>query len=299
MIDPKTWTDQNNHLHNIVMISAGENHSAFLSDRQMVFTCGFNDKGQLGNDSRDNINVPTLIPGKVNKEITFIQCGSNHTAIMNKHGEVFFCGDNQNGQFGVGADIDESPIPIQMQVPSNQIVRTLITTYDHTHIITTEGEMYGCGRGTDGQLFGEEAGNQTSLVKCNLPEMLDIDNIESISHGPYITSITTKNNDVFICGGNSHNQVGIPDTKEKQEQLVALERERIYADTQRNCKLRVAAGECHTILYFVSDTLNVILTHFQNLRDERVQNFCTDIDIICEDMDEEDGRPKKRQRTKY
>jgi alpha-tubulin suppressor-like RCC1 family protein len=194
MIEAKNWTDSNNRIHTIVQISAGESHSAFLSDLGMVFTCGFNDKGQLGHDTRDNASVPTLVKGdKVNKDIVSVQCGSNHTAMLNRSGEVFFCGDNQCGQFGI-PNQEESPIPLKMIVPDNGIVRQLISSYDHTHVITLDGKIYGCGRATEGQLFLKDGdcSNQSSLVEVELPNNLSPQQIESITHGAYMTSIVTS-----------------------------------------------------------------------------------------------------------
>jgi hypothetical protein len=112
---------------------------------------------------------------------------------------------------------------------------------------------------------------------------------------------------LYLCGGNAHAQLGLrPQTPalERQTELVMLEKHRIFTDSQqmKNCKLRIAAGECHTLLYFSSDRLNMILTHFYNLQDERLRNFA-DVTIITEEeLDaEQEGelRGRKRQRITY
>lgn len=94
-------------LINIKSISAGKNHSLFLSNDGNVFCCGCNEYGQLGiiNNDLDNTfyNKPFLqqtLSDNKNK-IEIIKCGTDHSLFIdiNKK-ETYLCGNNIHGQIG-------------------------------------------------------------------------------------------------------------------------------------------------------------------------------------------------------
>ena len=89
----------------IIDISAGNNHTMFLSDQGYVYSSGSNEYGQLGaGNTSENIPTQSLFPMRLNhKDIrnmffTFIACGNFHSVITTKN-KVYTFGRNF-GQLG-------------------------------------------------------------------------------------------------------------------------------------------------------------------------------------------------------
>ena len=66
----------------VVDFSAGEEHSAFLSDKGEVYTWGYGNDGQLGHQERTNLTQPKKL--NFPSEITKVICGGGHTGIITK-----------------------------------------------------------------------------------------------------------------------------------------------------------------------------------------------------------------------
>lgn len=64
-------------------ISCGEEHTAFVTDKNHLYTVGSNRCGQLGVTGIKSKNSPILVEYfvKENKGVTSVNCGSNHTLI--------------------------------------------------------------------------------------------------------------------------------------------------------------------------------------------------------------------------
>jgi alpha-tubulin suppressor-like RCC1 family protein len=99
--------------NNIIIkdIACGMRHSLFLDTTGKAYSCGNNDRYQLGIGSYTNTNVgpakfctPILIQELVtnNKIITSIACGGSHSIFLDSNGLVYTCGYNLNGLLGLG-----------------------------------------------------------------------------------------------------------------------------------------------------------------------------------------------------
>jgi alpha-tubulin suppressor-like RCC1 family protein len=64
-----------------------------------VYTCGYNQNGQLGRITSNPFSNPIfkIIDPNVGK-IKAISCGRNHTALLTKSGYIYTTGDNNFGQ---------------------------------------------------------------------------------------------------------------------------------------------------------------------------------------------------------
>jgi alpha-tubulin suppressor-like RCC1 family protein len=100
----------------IVSASCGWAHSAILGHEGSVFTCGYNEKGQLGNGTRlpsphfSCISLHSDI--EVHHRVTKLMCGANHTAaIAEPGGTLFTWGLGTFGQLGLGHHRKESCAP--------------------------------------------------------------------------------------------------------------------------------------------------------------------------------------------
>ena len=100
-------------------ISCGQEHTAFITDLNYLYTVGSNRFGQLGVGQHiKSKNSPVLVEYFVqqNKGVSSVSCGSNHTVITSLTGQVFTWGEGQFGALGVqGQSIDQfAPVMIEM-----------------------------------------------------------------------------------------------------------------------------------------------------------------------------------------
>ena len=114
---------------NIVAISAGKYHSLFLNDKGRVYSCGYNNEGQLGHGNKTNCNLPTLIDALADSNIVAISTGVDHSLFLDEYGRVYSCGRNDYTQLGRTGD---KSIPLQI---TNNI--------DTSNIVAISGGYYG------------------------------------------------------------------------------------------------------------------------------------------------------------
>lgn len=84
----------------IVSIGAGNEHSLFVTKEGKLFTAGYNDNGQCGVGSTQQVRQPTLVQALEDEEIlqVYVYNGCEHTIALTREGKVFSFGYNYRGQ---------------------------------------------------------------------------------------------------------------------------------------------------------------------------------------------------------
>jgi alpha-tubulin suppressor-like RCC1 family protein len=90
----------------VVDFSAGEEHSAFLSDKGEVYTWGYGNDGQLGHQERTNLTQPKKLI--FSSEIAKVICGGGHTGIITKEKTLYLFGRGRDGQLGRGDEVESA-----------------------------------------------------------------------------------------------------------------------------------------------------------------------------------------------
>ncbi|GFY57540.1 x-linked retinitis pigmentosa GTPase regulator [Trichonephila inaurata madagascariensis] len=78
----------------VARVSCGENHSAFLTDKGHLYTCGNGRHGKLGLfgvDDSSNQFVPTLVTRFNNFQVQQVSCGGCHTLVLAVRQDKIFC----------------------------------------------------------------------------------------------------------------------------------------------------------------------------------------------------------------
>ncbi|KAL7751575.1 RCC1 domain-containing protein 1 [Sorochytrium milnesiophthora] len=93
----------------VCKVAAGGCHSAVLTDAQDVMTWGSNTHNQLGRDGCpltpqlavfDSLTTSDDCDDNLGPCIVDIACGAKHTVLVDNHGRVWGCGNNDFGQLG-------------------------------------------------------------------------------------------------------------------------------------------------------------------------------------------------------
>jgi alpha-tubulin suppressor-like RCC1 family protein len=153
----------------ISAIYCGTHHTLFLTNNGKVYSCGYNTYGQLGLNDTTQRNVPTLITTTTvggtptafnNLTIAAIASGEFHTLFLTNDGAVYSCGYNNYGQLGLN-DTTQRKVPTLITTTTvggtptafnNLTISAIACGNYHTLFLTNNGNVYSCGRNTDGQL---------------------------------------------------------------------------------------------------------------------------------------------------
>lgn len=84
----------------IVSIGAGNEHSLFVTKDGRLYTSGYNDNGQCGVGSTQQVRQPTLVQSLEGEDIAQVNVynGCEHTLAITRDGKIFSFGYNYRGQ---------------------------------------------------------------------------------------------------------------------------------------------------------------------------------------------------------
>lgn len=137
---------------NIIDISSGSKFTMFLDVNGVVYSCGQGvlntGKGsRLGFDDSNDIHTPQMINlGGV--KMKKIYCGSNHSLFLEQSGVVYGCGQNDEGQLGIGATYSNMAV----QIASLSNIKTITCGLQYSFFVNNADTIYGCGLNDEGQL---------------------------------------------------------------------------------------------------------------------------------------------------
>ena len=100
------YPDKTSKISDVIAIAAGGYHSVVLKSDGTVWTWGANHKGQLGDGTTADSNLPIQVLGLSN--VVSIAAYSNHTSALKSDGTVWTWGDNIYGQLGIGSTANQS-----------------------------------------------------------------------------------------------------------------------------------------------------------------------------------------------
>lgn len=131
------------------------------------------------------------------------------------NGEVWGAGGNDRGQIGNGVTGKNISTKLtKMTLPAGRQAAFVYTTkngiqgsvYANTYVVLDNGEVWGCGANTFGQLGnGTTSASVGTPVKMNLPPGVVAKTVQS---GNGTTVVLTTAGSIFTVGNNSHGQLG-------------------------------------------------------------------------------------------
>ncbi|KAK9788155.1 hypothetical protein WJX73_000527 [Symbiochloris irregularis] len=154
----------------IVTTACGWRHSIVLDDQGCLHTFGWSKYGQLGHGSLADQTLPKPVMDLDGVRITLVSGGWRHTVAADDTGCLYAWGWNKFGQLGSGStvQIETRPVLIQPKFSDGQII-ALACGWRHTLVADSLGQVFGWGRGVNGQLG---CGNHTNHMKPVLLECL-------------------------------------------------------------------------------------------------------------------------------
>ena len=165
-------------------ISAGSSHTCAITAAGGVKCWGFNQYGQLGNDSTEDSNTPVDVVG-LSSGVTAIAAGDQHTCAVTAQGGLRCWGSNVDGELG-NDSTDTSRVPVDV-VGMTSGVAAVSTGRFTTCAITTAGAARCWGLNDVGQVGnGVSSGVGGGGDDAHVPA-----DVHGLATG--VTSISTSN----------------------------------------------------------------------------------------------------------
>ncbi|MDT7513481.1 InlB B-repeat-containing protein, partial [Bifidobacterium sp. H1HS10N] len=150
-----------------VQVSAGYEHSLALGSDGYVYTWGWNNYGQLGNNSHISSTAPVRVrdpanPTDTSKGLKAVQVsgGTYHSLAVGADGNTYAWGYNSSGQLGDGTTTSRTtPVMVKepdpktsIDVPADLAYVQVSAGYEHSLAVGSDGYAYAWGYNGYGQL---------------------------------------------------------------------------------------------------------------------------------------------------
>ncbi|PKL30717.1 hypothetical protein CVV43_05560, partial [Candidatus Saccharibacteria bacterium HGW-Saccharibacteria-1] len=203
-------------------IVAGGLHSCGVTDKGKVYCWGYNNYGQLGNNSTINNSIPVAvnISGVLaGKNIVAIAAADYHTIALDSNGQVYTWGYNSSGQLGNNTTANSS-VPVAVNttgVLAGKTIKAISSRSAHNLALDTNGQVYAWGSNAGGQLGNSSTVNSSVPVVVNTTGVLAGKTIVAVSANGsmssygniYDSSMALDSNGlVYSWGSNLHGQLG-------------------------------------------------------------------------------------------
>lgn len=147
----------------IKKIIGGAGHTLILDNYGCVYSCGWNNKGQVGFSIKEDILLFQKLNGKLkDKVIVDIACGWDCSAALTIEGTLFVWGSNSFGQLGMHPnDLQWTHEPFEIVI--DRKIKGISMGLRHTVLITEDYKIFVAGTGSKGQLGLNFTKNEKSL----------------------------------------------------------------------------------------------------------------------------------------
>ena len=204
-------------LEDVKMVAAGHYHTLALKNDGSVWAWGYNNNGQLGNNTQTNRYTPVQVLGEKGegylKDIIYISAGEYYSIAVNKKGEVYSWGNNNNGQLGDGTVVTRHT-PVKAKANLTGVIQ-VASKYNHTVALKSDGTVWGWGYNAYGQLSDNTMTNRTIPVKALETQDTYITDAIEISASYFSTIILKNDGTVISVGRDADGELGDNNTTEK------------------------------------------------------------------------------------
>ncbi|KAG7598177.1 Regulator of chromosome condensation RCC1 [Arabidopsis suecica] len=200
----------------VKMVACGMRHSLVLFAGNQVCGFGSGKRGQLGftSDGTKSVNLPCVVSGLKDVEVTRISANGDHSAAISADGQFFSWGRG----FCAGPDVYAPQC-----LPSSLSFREVAVGWNHALLLTVDGEVFKLGNTLNKQ--PEKQQLQIDSSEALLAKVSDFDGVKvlQIAAGAEHSAAVTENGEVKTWGWGEHGQLGLGNTNDQTSpQLVSL-----------------------------------------------------------------------------
>jgi alpha-tubulin suppressor-like RCC1 family protein len=187
----------------------GGNHSLAVTTSGKLLSWGYNLNGQLGNGTATDATVPTMVPENAliaGKNFAYVAANLDASVALTTDGQLFSWGNNASGQLGNGATGNSSSPALVGSLLQGKTVAAIAGSSSACYALTTDGQLYAWGAGTNGQLgTGSTA---TALWPVLVTGALSGKRIVAVRPGNNHVLALGDDGQIYAWGFNTSGQLG-------------------------------------------------------------------------------------------
>ncbi|CAL1370614.1 unnamed protein product [Linum trigynum] len=151
--------------------------------------------------------LPKALESTVVLDVYRIACGSNHAALVTRHGEIFSWGQGLGGRLGHGKEVDV-PLPTLIDGLSGMNVDVIACGEYHTCAVTLSGDLYTWGDGTHNYGLLGHGSEVSHWVPKRVSGNIEATYVSSVSCGSWHTAAVTSSGQLFTFGDGTFGTLG-------------------------------------------------------------------------------------------
>ena len=203
----------------IKSISAGSYHTCAVASDSRAYCWGYNNNGQLGDDSRTQSLVPVSVDDSgalSGLTIKKISTGAFFTCTIASDSRTYCWGTNSYGQYGNNStSSSNTAVATNMTAGTSLLagktINSVQTGGQHTCVVASDGGGYCWGQSGQGQLGnGPNAGNVSLPVRVIRSDQINNNYIQDFDIGDYsdVTCMISSIGSLFCTGENNNGMIG-------------------------------------------------------------------------------------------
>lgn len=178
--------------------AAGTHHTVLLDETGSVWACGEGSFGELGLGDVARRAEPTRLPAFSAAPIAQVCAADGFSAFIDALGKVYVCGNGEDGQLGLG-DSQNCLIPTLVAALEGATIVQVAASGSHTAFLDSEGRVYTCGYGKDGQLGLGDRRDRPDPAPVSAP-VHTVGRITQIAACAAHTLMLNNFGEVYACG---------------------------------------------------------------------------------------------------
>ncbi|KAK3907239.1 Secretion-regulating guanine nucleotide exchange factor [Frankliniella fusca] len=193
------------HISSIV---GGGGHTLALDRSGRVYSCGWNNKGQLGSAENEVMAFQPI--ETLTSQITQLACGWDSSLAVAADGTLIVWGSNHYSQLGLPKqrfNLLKSP----KSLPFSKVKQASLGLR-HLALVTEDGNVFVSGSGSKGQLGLADANGQPFSEISTLTQVSELRNIVGVSCGQHHCIALSNVGKIFVWGDNRFGQLGFDST---------------------------------------------------------------------------------------
>jgi alpha-tubulin suppressor-like RCC1 family protein len=176
----------------VVKVITGGRRSFVITSDGILWGCGANGLGELGNGTPGDLDAFTPLMD----DVRTVSAGMGHVLVVKNDNTLWAAGLNDVGQLGTGDTANRQEFTLVLSG-----VATVDAGSVHTLALKTDGTLWACGRNDWGQLGTGDNGNRSTFT-------LVLSGVATISAGGYHSLVVKSDGGLWASGINCYGQLG-------------------------------------------------------------------------------------------
>jgi alpha-tubulin suppressor-like RCC1 family protein/phosphodiesterase/alkaline phosphatase D-like protein len=196
---------------NATQLAVGADFVVARCDDGTLAGWGYNQAGQLGDDTNTNRNLPVEVSRKGalrEQTVVDVASGTSHVVALCADGTLLAWGDNSYGQLGTGGTVaSREPLPVKGLPLGGKPVAVAAGNY-HSLALFADGSVFAWGSNSSGQLGNGTTVNSAVPVRVDGTGVLAGRSVVAIAAGSSHSLAACADGTVVAWGANSSGNLG-------------------------------------------------------------------------------------------